>query len=107
AAEGTRPELRRCREAEAGRESGNGERGREGADPAAGDRNHRARNPEDVRLLPGERGGRAHREGFSGPENGESSGVDGSVAPGILHGGGVVESIPAGAAAERWSRSGA
>jgi excisionase family DNA binding protein len=82
-AEGTRSELRRCREAEAGRESRDGERGRESADPATGDRDHRAGNPEDLRLLPGERRGRAHREDLPGGRFGQGAGIDGSVAAGI------------------------
>ena len=58
------------------------------ADPAAGDRNHRAGNSEDVRLLPGQRGGRAHREDLSGGRFVESAGADGSFAAGVLDAGG-------------------
>ena len=79
--------FRGCREAEAGREGRDGERGCESADPAAGDRNHRAGNSEDVRLLPGQCGGRAHRKNLSGRRFGKGAGIDGSVAAGIFHAG--------------------
>ena len=62
-----------------GQESGHHARRREDADPAAGDRNHRARNSEDVRLLPRQRGGRAHREDLSGRRFGQGAGPGGSV----------------------------
>jgi hypothetical protein len=58
------------------------------ADPAAGDRDHRAGNSEDVRLLPRQRGGRAHREDLSGGRFVEGAGPGGSVAAGVLHAGG-------------------
>ncbi len=80
--------------AEAGQESGHGQRRREDADPAAGDRNHRARNSEDVRLLPRQRGGRAHREDLPGGWIVEGARTGGSLAPGVFDAGGDLQSVP-------------
>ena len=77
-----------------GHKVGTVQRRRQDADPAAGDRNYRAGDPEDVRLLPRQRGGRAHREDLPGGRFLESSGAGGSVAPGVLDAGGTVQSVP-------------
>ena len=79
----------------------------EAADPAAGDRDHRAGNSEDLRFLPGQRGRRAYRKDLPGGRLVKGAGPGGSVAAGILDAGGVVESVPAGHAASRRTRGGA
>src|SRR5579862_7590864 len=68
--------------------------GSQDAHPAAGDRNYRSGNPEDVRLLPRQLGGRAHREDLSGGWFLESTGVGRGAAPGIFAAGGDLQSVP-------------
>ena len=77
-----------------GTQGGHGAGRRQDADPAAGHRNHRAGNSEDVRLLPRQRRRRAHREDLSGRRFGQGSGPGGSAAPGVLHAGRVVQPVP-------------
>src|SRR5205823_12266965 len=92
--------------AEAGSKSGNGERRRQDTDPATGDRNYRAGDPEDVRLLPRQCSGRAHREDSGCRWLFESARIARSFAPGVLATGGDFESVPTDRAASRGTRDG-
>ena len=76
-----------------GQQSGHHAGRRKNADPTAGHRNYRAGNSEDIRLLPRQRSGRAHRENLSGRRFGQGSGSGGSSAPGVLNAGRVVQSV--------------
>src|SRR5208283_4002365 len=74
-----------------------------GSHSAAGDGNHRARDPEDIRLFPRQRGRRAHREDLSGGRIGPGSWAGRSLASGVLDAGGAVQSFPEGDSSSGWS----
>ena len=78
---------------EAGPQGGHGERRRQDAHPAAGDRDHRAGNSEDVRFLPRQLGGRAYREDLSGGRFLQGSRPGRCLAPGVLAAGGDLQSV--------------
>ena len=92
--------------AQAGQQSGNGQRRCQAADSATGDGNYRSGNSEDVRLFPGQCGRRAYRKDLSRGWIVEGAGSGGSVAARVLDAGGAVQSVPASSAADRRTWSG-
>src|SRR5262249_39939807 len=83
-------------------EGRHGQRRRQDADLAAGHRDHRAGDPEDLRLLPRDSGRRTYRANLHGGRFVQGAGPDRGAAAGILAAGGAVESGPEDRAPGEW-----